>query len=261
MAFININNHQFYYESQGSGELILFIHGLGSSTKDWEMQVPYFSNHFEAISIDLRGHGQTKGTDGTYSIVQFASDIAKFIKSKGKKVHVVGISMGGMVAFQLAIDYPALVSSLVIINSFVEVPMDDPVIRKGIRIRKLIPKLIGMRIMGRIIGKKVFPRKDQSKLRKLIADRWADNSVKEYIKAVNAIAGWTVKNELYRINCPVLVIGGEHDYTSIEAKKNYTKLMKKADIVIIPNTGHALPIEVPDILNEIIHNFTKSFLS
>ncbi len=253
------DNHKIYYKVSGHGRPIVFIHGLGSSSQDWEHQINFFSKSFKTITVDLRGHGKTGSREGTYSIVAFSNDIAEILCDETEEtVIIVGISMGGMVAFQMAVDYPCLVDKLVIINSFVEMPMDNKANRKALRMRKLIPKLIGMKAMGKIIAKKVFPYKHQSDLRNLMVKRWAQNSVKDYIKSVDAMAGWTVKKHLSDINRPVLIIGSEFDYISTEEKEKYTQLLPNAQLKIIKDAHHAVTVEKPDEINQLIASFIYS---
>ena len=250
-----INGINIHYEIKGEGSPLLFIHGLGSSTLDWEKQIPFFAKHFKTISIDLRGHGQSDSSKGAYSIQQFADDVTAFIQEENEPVHIVGISMGGMVAFQMAVDNKTKIQSLVIINSFTAFSMDDKKNRKAVRMRKLIPRIFGMKIMGKILGKKLFPKEDQEGLRKLIAKRWAKNSIKDYIKSTNAIAGWSVTKRLTEIKCPVLVVASEFDYTSIAEKKAYTEVLPKGTLSVIPSAGHAVSMEEPEALNKVMFEF------
>ncbi len=251
--------NKIYYRVEGKGRPIVFIHGLGSSSLDWEHQIKFFSKSFKTITVDLRGHGKTGSREGTYSIVAFSNDIAEILCDETEEtVIIVGISMGGMVAFQMAVDYPCLVDKMVIINSFVEMPMDNKANRKALRMRKLIPKLIGMKAMGKIIAKKVFPYKHQKDLRNLLVNRWAQNNIKDYIKSVDAMAGWTVKKQLSDINRPVLIIGSEFDYISTEEKEKYTQLLPNAQLKIIKDAHHAVTVEKPDEINQLIASFIYS---
>jgi pimeloyl-ACP methyl ester carboxylesterase len=258
MPYKEHNKHRFYYEELGKGTPILFIHGLGSSTKDWENQLAYFSKRYKTIAVDMRGHGGTKGSDAAYSIEQFALDVVPFLEIEKQAVHIVGLSMGGLIAFQLAVNHSEFVKSLTIINSFVALPLDNRKISNGVRLRKMIPKILGMKIMGKILGKKLFPNKNQQDLRELIANRWAKNKVKDYIKSVNAAAGWSIKDRLADIECPTLIVGAEYDYTSIEEKVAYTKLIPNAKLVIIPDSHHAVSVEKPNELNTVIATFLKN---
>ena len=78
---------------------------------------------------------------------------------------MAGISMGGMVALQLAVDCPELVKSLIVINAQDEVLMNTRQARQAVRLRKAIPRLMGMKRMGKVLGKKLFPGQEQEHLR------------------------------------------------------------------------------------------------
>jgi pimeloyl-ACP methyl ester carboxylesterase len=118
MPKLTVQDIELYSEVSGQGQPLLFIHGLGSSTRDWERQAAFFSRHHQVITFDLRGHGKSDKSPGPYSIQLFAADTAALIGSLGiGKTHVVGLSLRGVIAFQLALETPALVSSMVIVNS------------------------------------------------------------------------------------------------------------------------------------------------
>jgi len=122
MHLIDCDGVNLYYEEQGSGPPLLFIHGLGSSARDWDQQIPEFSSRgYRVIAFDLRGHGQSDKPPGPYTLPLFAADTAALLERLGvdpaNPAHVVGVSLGGGVAFQLAIDRPALVKTLTIVNS------------------------------------------------------------------------------------------------------------------------------------------------
>ena len=102
MPMLQANGIDLNYEIIGQGPPLLFIHGLGSSGQDWEQQVAFFSKNYNVIIVDVRGHGASAKPPGPYSIQLFADDISSFIRTMDiSPVHVVGISMGGMIAFQL----------------------------------------------------------------------------------------------------------------------------------------------------------------
>ena len=113
---------RLHYEIHGRGQPVLLVHGLGSSTRDWEYQLPVLKQHFQVISLDLRGHGRSDKPRERYSIAGFAEDVGALIRHlELPPVHLVGISMGGMVGFQLAVDQPQLLRSLTVVNSGPEV--------------------------------------------------------------------------------------------------------------------------------------------
>src|SRR5439155_12833482 len=90
----------------------------GSSKRDWEPQVAELAKTYRVITVDLRGHGQSDKPAGPYTIPEFAADVAGLLESlHASPAHIVGLSLGGGVAFQLAVNYPALLKSLTIVNS------------------------------------------------------------------------------------------------------------------------------------------------
>ena len=117
MPTIRVHGIDLYYEVHGAGQPVLLIHGLGSSTRDWDLQVPALAARFKVITFDVRGHARSEKPKQRYSVKLFADDTAALIRALDiAPVHVIGISMGGMIAFQLAVDSPGLVRSLVIVK-------------------------------------------------------------------------------------------------------------------------------------------------
>src|SRR5690349_844449 len=107
MPTLRINDVDLYYESHGAGEPVLLIHGLGSRTLGWEPQVAALAARYHLIAFDVRGHGRSSKPRQRYSVALFADDTAALIRALDLgAVHVVGISMGGMIAFQLAVTAP-----------------------------------------------------------------------------------------------------------------------------------------------------------
>lgn len=104
MPTMKINDIDMYYEIHGEGDPLLLIHGLGSSSRDWEYQIPQLLKLYKVITIDLRGHGKTSKPKGPYSIRGFADDVASFLEAFNiKQVNILGLSMGTATGFELAI--------------------------------------------------------------------------------------------------------------------------------------------------------------
>lgn len=256
MPFQKLEEIEIYYEIHGEGEPLLLLHGLGSSTRDWELQTGHFSNHFQVITMDLRGHGQSGKPPGPYSVRLFAADAAELMKIlSGHPAHILGISLGGMVALQLAVDYPDLCKSLVVVNSTAE--MKPKTLNEIFALwqRFLIVQLLGMRKMGQVLGERFFPEPEQAAIREIFINRWAENDKPAYQQAMKAVVGWSVLEQLGEIRCPTLVLGAEGDYFPTADKEAYTRLIPNARLEIIPNTRHALPAEKPEEFNQLIVNF------
>ncbi|MCC6299600.1 MAG: alpha/beta hydrolase [Anaerolineales bacterium] len=251
-----VNNIEIYYETAGKGQTVLLIHGLGSSVRDWEMQIPAFAKSYQTVAFDLRGHGGSQKPQGPYSMSLFAKDAAELIKSLGgAPVHVVGISLGGMVAFQLAVDHPDLVKSLVIVNSGPEVIVRTMKDRWNVFLRFAIVRLLGMRKMGEVLSKRLFPKAEQDNLRDTFVERWAENDPRAYADTLRAIVGWSVADRIRNITAPTLVVAADGDYTPVSAKEEYVSKMQNAKLVVIQDSRHAVPVEKPEEFNRTVMEF------
>jgi pimeloyl-ACP methyl ester carboxylesterase len=256
MPMIPLNGLDVFYETHGRGDPVLLVHGLGSSTEDWEPQVDALARDFTVVTYDVRGHGRTGKPRGAYSVTQFAADAAALISRLGlAPVHVVGLSMGGMIAFQLAADHPELVRSLVIVNSGPEMVLRTFKERMGIAQRRLIVRLMGMRKMGEVLAVKLLPGPEHSTRRGVFADRWARNDRGAYLRALSALVGWSVTAKLPGIQQPVLVVTADQDYTPVAWKEWYTALMPNATLAVIPESRHMMPIERPQLFHDALLPF------
>ena len=256
MPFLFTNNINIHYEIIGNGPPLLFIHGLGGSFKDWEKQVAFFEKEYQIILCDLRGHGKTDKPEAPYSVPLFTQDIASFLKTLAvDQAHVVGHSLGGMISFQLALDYPKLVKSLTIINSSPAVIFPDFKTQFKFQLRGLNIKLFGMKPFSIGCAKSLFPKPEQEKIREIFIQRWCENSPKAYINALHAFKGWNVIHRLSEIQCPTLIVTADNDYTTVNYKEAYTRLIPNAKLVVIKDSRHATTWDQPKALNKVIGEF------
>ena len=110
MPKIKANGIDLYYEIHGRGDPLVLIMGLRRNAEWWYCQIPTLSEHFQVLVFDNRGAGRSDQPDGDYSISLFADDTAALMKGLGlSSAHVLGISMGGYIAQELAINYPEMV--------------------------------------------------------------------------------------------------------------------------------------------------------
>jgi pimeloyl-ACP methyl ester carboxylesterase len=254
---VHLADADLHCEIAGSGETLLFIHGLGSCGEDWRPQVDHFRDRYLTIACDLRGHGKSSKPRGPYSIEGFASDVAALLRElRTGPAHVVGISLGGMVAFQLAVDAPELVRSLTIVNSGPAVPAATFKQRLPLYIRLVYARVLGLHGMAKMIAKRLFPKPGQEALQRAFIARLAANDTHCYLASLRAIfAGWGVADRLQGIRCPVLVLAADQDYTPVELKQAYVALLPDARLVVVPDSRHALPMEKPREFNEALTKF------
>jgi pimeloyl-ACP methyl ester carboxylesterase len=95
------NGVQLYYEEKGSGQPVLFVHGIWASCRFFKKQIPWFGENYRAIALDLRGHGRSSMTLYGQTVPTYASDLRAFIDCLGlKDVIIVGWSMGAFILWQ-----------------------------------------------------------------------------------------------------------------------------------------------------------------
>lgn len=245
------------YTELGSGQPLVLIHGLGGAQDNWQLQVPAFAPFYRVITLDLRGHGQSPKPRGPYRMSQLAADVAMLLmRLKARPAHVIGLSLGGAVALQLAIDEPDLVASLVLVNTlprFISSQWRQRL--QGAR-RFLDAYLGGMDKVADQVAARLFPAVQQTPLRLEAASRLALNDPASYRASLWAVARFDVTFLLDLITCPVLVIAGEQDTTlPLEAKRRLAKQLPRARFLVIPQSGHATPIDQPEAFNAAVLAF------
>ena len=120
MPFATINGIKLFYISEGQGEPVLFISGFSANNRSWMYQIPDFRRYFNVVAFDNRGStGQTDKPAGQYSIKVMADDAIILMDHLGiRKAHIIGHSMGGCIAQEIAINNPGRVLTLVLASSW-----------------------------------------------------------------------------------------------------------------------------------------------
>lgn len=255
MPLRRVRGVNLHVELAGAGDPVLLLHGLGSSTADWEEQIPVLARHHRVIACDMRGHGLSDKPPGPYNVAGWAADTAALLEDLGAgPVHVVGLSMGGMIAFQLAADFPHLVKSLVIVNSGPELARSAKM-RMAMAVRSFLVRVKGMRGWGETLSRRLFPKPEQGALRDKFVERMSRNDKQTYLAAQRGLMGFTVVEQLAAMTHPTLVISADQDYTPVSFKEEYVARMPNARLSVIGDSRHAVPLERPQEFNETVLRF------
>jgi 3-oxoadipate enol-lactonase len=258
MPRLQLDGSSLHFEESGAGAPVLLLHGLGSSGQDWELVAPRLAAHRRVIVPDIRGHGRSDKPEGPYGVPLFARDIAAFCDRLGLgRVDVIGLSMGGMIGFQLAVDRPELVRSLVVINSGPDMVARTLRLKLSFALRMAILKLLGPRTLARVIAPKLFPKPEQAELRRRVVEALGANEPDAYRRATRGLAGWTVLDRLKDIACPVLVLASDRDYTPLSVKKAYVDMLGNARLQELKDSGHAAPLDQPEQIIEAVKGFYR----
>lgn len=254
------NGISLEYLDQGEGEVILLLHGLGSTKADWDFQKETFSKDFRIIAPDLRGHGNSSKPEekSEYGIPQCAEDMKLLLKElQIRHCIVVGFSMGGAIAFEMAIKYESLISKMVIVNTAPDFNALGAMGEQMIKERTEMLRNEGMEPMAAKVADGMFPDENQKNLREAFYKRARINPVENYYNSFITLMEWGIGEKVIKIKIPTLVVASDMDYTPVELKETYTQKMPNAKLKIIENSRHGVTMDQPEQFNSVILNFLK----
>lgn len=252
--------HHRRHAAQAPGaSTVVLLHGLGSCGDDWGLQLPALLPSYDVLAPDLRGQGQSPMPSGWPTIEAMAADVWLLLDTlRIQSAHVVGLSLGGAVALQMAVDAPERVRSLVAVNTFAR--LRTPRGGTGRMINRLWLAATGrMDELGRRVAAGLFPHPNQDALRSVAAARLAGNPRECYLKLMAAVARFDLRDRLSGIRAPTLVVAGEQDATvPFECKLELAERIVSARLERIPGSGHATPLDQPSRFNAVIVGFLES---
>ena len=258
MSKIHVNDIELDYEDNGSGNVLLMLHGLGSTKKDWDSQVPFFSKRYRVITLDLRGHGGSSKPADAYGVGLMTEDVKAFLDQLNiKKATFIGFSMGGAVAFQMAASYPEYLDNLVIVNSGPDFNAMGSIGEELLKNRTEFLETKGLEPLAKEISFNMFPEDHQIDLRTAFEARCKANDYNAYYKSFVTLMNWGLGHDLENIKARTLVVGSDMDYTPVAFKQGYVDRMANARLIIIKNSRHGVVIDQPDAFNVALEKFLE----
>lgn len=265
MPKTHANEIDIYYEITGSGEPLVLIAGLGYGLWMWHKMIPELANHFQVIAFDNRGAGQTDKPDGPYNVQMLAADTAGLMDGlRIGPAAVVGHSMGGYIAQELALTRPDLVSKLVLSSTNFGGPNHIPVTPEAMKVildRSGDPIELVKRGVA-VACTPGFAEAHPDVLQELIAYRLSNPVPPAQYQAQTAV-GLALYDEqacfehkLQHVQAPTLILFGEHD--KVVPPGNAELLARKiahSTIRILPDAAHLFPIETPKAAVEALLEF------
>ncbi len=239
---------------------VTFIHGLGGDHSMWVHQVPAFCARFPTISIDLRGHGESTRPDGDFSVADMALDVVRLLRALGvERAHLVGLSLGGMVVQQFALDYPLATASLVLADTFCGTPAGfENVMHEALR-------FIEENDMATVAQARItnaFSNSVDPVVRDYLIDRVARNDKVAYVRAARAGFGFSVCDRLGEISAPTLVVVGDQDRVTPPAlSEDIATRIPNARLVRVAGAGHISNMERPQEFNRTVLDFLTQLRS
>lgn len=246
-----------HHEIRGaSGPPVLLLHGLGSSSADWDFQRPAFERAHRVIVADVAGHGRSPRRRGA-TVESMAADVETLLTTLGEPpVHVVGLSLGGCVALALALAAPARVRSLTLVNAFARLRPVDPRRALTLLTRLALLATAPMETVAAHVARGLFPRADQAPLYRRAVASLGRTPRRNYLAAIRALARFDVVGRLGAVRCPTLIVAGADDRTvPLAARERLARGIPGARLVVVPESGHATPIDQPEIFNRTVLDF------
>jgi 3-oxoadipate enol-lactonase len=257
MPDITANGVRLHYEVRGEGPTVLLLHPVGLDLTCWEAQTEFLRTEYRVVALDLRGHGRSEVAPPPYSLSTFAADSHELLLSlNATPAHVMGLSLGGMVAQVLALDYPTDVLSLILADTVCNLTPDGraAMVARGEAAERGGMESVVQATLDRwftpgFIGSEVVARCR----RRLLAD-----SVTTWDAAWRAISEVNTESRLHEIRVPALVMTGELDVSSpVERGRAIADAIPGARFLIVPGAPHIAPMELPDLFNPLVLEFLR----
>ncbi len=267
MPTAKVDSIELYYEVHGGGDPLVLIMGLGAPSAAWLFQVPEFSKHYRTIVFDNRGVGRSSKPPGPYTTAQMADDTNGLLDALGvARAHVVGVSMGGMIAQELALRHPQRVGGLVLACTYAEPNPDVERHRESLLAQfggrvgpsgqiEIDPQAIDpMQFFQALLPLSFNPEFIERELPKLI-DVFSSAlqygfSMEGILGQVAAVQTHRTTDRLHRIQSPTLVITGDADRLVPPASSEIlARHIPNARLVKVPGGSHGFNFETPDVFN------------
>jgi 3-oxoadipate enol-lactonase len=269
MAYAIVNGIRLHYDMAGDGDPVLFIAGLSMPGAMWAPQVKALAPHFRVITFDNRGVGETDlPPEPVYTMGQLADDAAALLRQlKISRAHVVGVSMGGTVAQELALRHPDLVRSLVLVSTWVKADARFiQVVESWMSLTSRVPIEERYRhvFFPWVFSPAFFERKDnvEAAFRGSMAypHQTKAEAIERQARGVFAWNGTRVPR-LGTIKAPTLVVAGKDDiFTPPDFARALAKLIRRAKLTLMPG-GHSLILEQAEAFNRALVRFLKGVRS
>jgi pimeloyl-ACP methyl ester carboxylesterase len=270
--FVRIHGHDVAYRTAGEGPVVLLVHGIAGSSATWSRVIPELAEHHTVIAPDLLGHGESAKPRGDYSLGAYASGIRDLLAVLGhERATIVGHSLGGGVAMQLAYQFPQICERLVLVASGGLGKEVNPFLR-AVSLpgsEYLLPLVLHRSLhdaMGKVGG--WFGRlglrggeiaQEVWRSYTALTEVHGQMAFVHTIRSVIDVRGQRVsaRDRLYlAAEVPTLIVWGNRDRIIPVSHAHTThELIPGSRLVVIEGAGHFLPVEQPVAFLKALHDF------
>jgi pimeloyl-ACP methyl ester carboxylesterase len=251
---------RLYFEVHGTGEPVLMIMGLGSNAYGWKRSLPWISAAHRAIVFDNRGVGRSDVPEGAYTIEQMAADAAAVLDASGHRTaHVMGMSLGGMIAQRFALDYASRVRSLVLLCTTPGGPnavTASEEVMRGLMEGGADPSTVYRRNAWFLYGADTREHHPERIEEDLVERGRIPTTPTGYFGQVQAAARHDVWDGLPSIALPTLVLHGDTDLlVPTENGRRIAARIPGAELVLLAGAGHMLQADGGAAIREAVLPF------
>jgi 3-oxoadipate enol-lactonase len=243
---VNINGIETRYvlSNEGGGPWLTFIHQLGGDLSVWDQLAGYFRDDYTVLRYDLRGHGKTALSREPFGVADLSRDLATLLDAlDAPSTHLVGMSMGGMIAQQFALDHSARVDTLTIADSTGGTPPEGRAIWDQ---RAASARTDGMAaLVPATLSRWLTPDFQAAHpeavepIREVLTHTLSEG----YAMACEALRDFDVRSKLGTIRCPTLTVAGRHDTgTPPAATQAIADAIEGAQFELL-DAAHLAPVE------------------
>ena len=264
MPKATVNGIDMYYEVHGKGVPLVMIQGFAGNHQAWFFQTPVFQKYYRVIIFDNRGIGKTDKSSEPYTIKAMAEDVIGLMDYLNiDKAHVLGLSLGGMVAQEVAISYPERVIKLVLGSTFASIEVNDiqPELMEALGIRESstdvdISNMDFRKLMNFMVSSAFNKRLWRMILLSLSKYSMKSINPEGHFKQMSAISSYSTLDRLHLIKASTLVITGTGDrIISPGASEVIASHIPNAKLVLVKGGSHAFFMEMRGRFNKEVLGF------
>lgn len=248
---------------RGKESDVLLVMGLGADHHAWDPLVALLQNDLRCIIYDQRGTGDAEPLVGPSSVRELAGDAADILDDLGgSQVHVVGASLGGAVAMELAAMRPDLVGLLTLVSTW---HRTDVLLAELLRFRIRLLESAPFEVFTRHVALTTFGASAWDEevpaagaLDHVVGEQWSSTRQRAYVAHVRAATGHDCADRLATIDCPTLIVaGGDDRLTPLPFAHAIHERVSRSVLEVVPGAGHALALEQPEFLARSIRRWTR----
>jgi 3-oxoadipate enol-lactonase len=261
MPTVRCHNLDLFYADTGQGDAIVFLNGLAGDHLYWSSQVRTLSPRFRCLALDNPDVGQSAYAEQPYTVAQLADAVAVFLDAVSvPAAHVIGLSLGGMMAQELALRHPHRVLSLVLSNTLARCDeWFSHLLDAFCLIRKQVPDTPRFfeAVLPWLVSHRYFEQPGTVEwLKALFFRNPYPQKAEGFYRQIEAIRTHNVLDRLGQVRCPALVVAGEDDtLTPPRYARRMIERLPQARLEVLPGVGHAPPIEAPRPFNRLLSEF------